>query len=176
MTIRRAGRPDLLLLHLRNSALPKALNLYHGTSGARSEDCPCSCAFLLIHLRPNATVCFIFLFWQKAEMVLRKKTIKILFFKRTVKLWKCSGKIAATLYINIKLLILLIIYIESTVIIFFQALAKTLLLFSPIVHSTFQILGYCEKFFNTKKITFLVQNTFVFFCIIGRPGSVSRIQ
>jgi hypothetical protein len=99
MTIKRAGRPDLLLLHLRNSVLPKALNLFHGTSGARSEDCPCSCAFLLIHLRPNATVCFYFCFGRKLRWFCVKKTIKkILFFNRTVKLRKCSGNIAATLY------------------------------------------------------------------------------
>ena len=80
MTIRRAGRPDLLLLHLRNSALPKALNLHHGTSGARSEDCPCSCAFLLIHLRPSATVCFYFCFGRKLRWFCAKKTIKNIIF------------------------------------------------------------------------------------------------
>jgi hypothetical protein len=35
---------------------PKALNLYHGVSGAKSGDSSCFYAFLLIHLCQNVTV------------------------------------------------------------------------------------------------------------------------
>ncbi len=35
-----------------------AHNLFYGTSGAKLEDCPCSCSFLLIHFYRNVSFSF----------------------------------------------------------------------------------------------------------------------
>jgi hypothetical protein len=55
------------------SVFPKALILYHGTSGAKPGDCPCSCAFLLIYLCRNVTVSFYFCFGRQLRRFAKKK-------------------------------------------------------------------------------------------------------
>ncbi len=47
--------PSLTVLLLM---FPKAINFYHGTSGAKPRDYPSSYAFLLIHFCQNVTICF----------------------------------------------------------------------------------------------------------------------
>ncbi len=60
---------------------PKALNLYLGSSGAESGDCPCSYTFLLIHLCRNVTVCFYLCFCRQLRWFCEKKlTKKIIFY------------------------------------------------------------------------------------------------
>jgi hypothetical protein len=59
---------------------PKDFNLHHGTSGAKSEDCPCSCAFLLIHLCWNVTVSFYLCFSRRLRRFCGKKLIKKIIF------------------------------------------------------------------------------------------------
>ncbi len=59
---------------------PKDFNLHHGTSGAKSGDCPCSCAFLLIHLCWNVTVSFYLCFSRQLRRFCGKKLIKKIIF------------------------------------------------------------------------------------------------
>ncbi len=64
----------------------KDFNLYHGTSGTKSGDCPCSCAYLLIHLCWNVTVSFYLCFSRQLRRFCGKKLLKNII--ATVKHWK----------------------------------------------------------------------------------------
>ncbi len=75
-----------------------AHNLFHGTSGAKSTDYHGSCSFLLIHLCWNVSFCSYLCFSRQLRWFGAKELIKKYFFNATVKPWKCSGNIAATLY------------------------------------------------------------------------------
>jgi len=82
---------------------PKAHNLFHGTSGAKSGDFPCSCAFLLNCWFIFAGMCmFVFIYATANSWDGLGKRFNIYFFNVAVQYWKRSGNIAATLYVRYK--------------------------------------------------------------------------
>jgi hypothetical protein len=58
----------------------KEIMLFHGTSGAKSRDCPFSCAFLLIHLCSNVSECFYLCFGKQLRRFCAKELIKKIVF------------------------------------------------------------------------------------------------
>ncbi len=84
--------------HLRKVLLEPVLHLFHGMSGAKSADYHGSCSFLSICLCWNLSFCSYLCFGTQLRRFGQKNFSKKLFFNVTVKLLKCSGNIAATLY------------------------------------------------------------------------------
>ncbi len=81
------------------SEISIAHNLFHSTSGAKYGEWPCFCGFLLVHLCQNASVSFYLWFSKQPRWFGAKESVKNVIFNAIAKLWKCSGNMAATLYI-----------------------------------------------------------------------------
>ncbi len=78
--------------------LEPVLHLFHGMSGAKSADYHSSWSFLSIYLCWNVSFCIYLCFGTQLGRFGAKEFFKIVFFNVTVKLWKCSENIAATIY------------------------------------------------------------------------------
>ncbi len=74
------------------------VSIAHNSPGAKSADYHGSCCFLLIHLCRNVSFCFYLCFDRQLRRFGAKEIFKKIIFNVTVKLWKCSENIAATLY------------------------------------------------------------------------------
>ncbi len=81
LAVRRAGKPDLLYLHLR-----KVFHLFHGMSGAKSADYHGSCSFLSIYLCWNESFCFYLCFGTQLRWLGTKEFFKKVTFYVTMKL------------------------------------------------------------------------------------------
>ncbi len=88
--------PIFLLKPVLNSAL-FIVFLAHNPSGAKPVDYHSYRSFLLIYIYRTMSVCFCFCLYTELRRFVQNNKEFIWFFNATVRLWKCSGNVAATL-------------------------------------------------------------------------------